>query len=372
MNIKEFLNKKEFQDIDKRLNDVREEIKNDSFNLSAISSYTSHLENFHSDVIAELLDPHGRHKRSSAFLHLFIDYLNTFESQIKKSDFDNAEVTREKGKIDIWIKDADSKKSIIIENKINDAGDMEDQLERYHDYAISKGFVVECVIYLTLNGNKNAPIANNQDLNKFFLNVSAFSNKQQDLYHGWIIPCYEASKNNDDCFSFIYQYGKLLKYLSQMGLDREIKDDFYEIINQENGLKKAKAIFELTANLEEYRADLFMERIGDYAPFTKIYRYKPWHWLFERFTENGISYKLDVHFDNGSARMDFWEPDENLDREDIAEKLDSIGLLEDFEEDGFGNGMYKEFVLVEGKSIRDVDDKLTQYVQSFFEKLRKP
>lgn len=155
-----------------------------------------------------------------------------------------------------------------------------------------------------------------------------------------------------------------------MGLDREIKNDFYEIVNQESGLDKIKAIMELANGLEEYRADVFREKVGNnYAPFKKIYRYKPWHWLFENFNDHGIIYKLDVHFYSGRARIDFWNPDGD-DKEIIEDKLDSIGLFEDFEENGFGNGMYKEFCITQEKLIKDVDEELVQYVLSLFEKLR--
>ncbi|MDL2228575.1 PD-(D/E)XK nuclease family protein [Odoribacter sp. OttesenSCG-928-L07] len=369
--MREFINHEKFDGIEKRIFDVKDYMDNNGFNLFTISSYGSHLENFHSDIIALLLNPKERHKLSHTFLDLFIKFLNSKGFCIQKDDYRNSEVLRETGRIDIWIKDSISKKSIIIENKINNAGDMDDQIERYYNYAIENGFSVDCVIYLSLNGNKIAPLTDNKEINDIILNVSAFSNNQDDLYHSWILGCYEVSKNNEDCSSFIYQYGKLLKHLSKMGIDKDIKNDFYEIVSQGTGLEKMKAITELANGLEEYRADLFIEKIGkNYAPFKKTYRYKPWHWLFENLIIDNILYKLDVHFYTGKVRIDFWNPNEDDDRSIIADKLDSIGLYEDFEEYGFGNGMYKEFVVSPIKSLKEIDNEVLQYIQVFFEKLR--
>ncbi len=370
MDIREFINQKKFIDIERQLSDITNHLDNNGFNLFTISTYTSHLENFHSDVIKLLLTPEGRHKSLYTYLDLFIHFINTNGGDVKQENYRNSIVSRETGKIDVWIRDNDSKKCIIIENKINNAGDQKDQLERYYNYAIGSGYHVDCIIYLTLNENKKAPLTSNTDINDLILNISAFSNSSNDLYNGWILPCYETSKNNEDCASFIYQYGKLLKHLSKMGLGREIKDDFYEIVSQNSGLEKAKAITELINGLEQYRADVFMESIGkDYLPFKKIYRYKPWHWLFENFIENNVLYKLDVHFDYGNARIDFWNPDEQ-DRDIITQKLAYVGLLEDFKEYGFGNGMYKEFSISINKSLKDVDEELAEYVKSLFRKLR--
>ena len=114
-------------------------------------------------------------------------------------------------------------------------------------------------------------------------------------------------------------------------MDKQIKDEFYSVINKEDGFKKTKAIAELVTKLEEYRADLFFTRVNnDYLPFRKIYRWRPNHWLYENFNDNGIVFKLDVHFHtDGSARIDFWNPNqtEETQRLNSSTKLNSIGLI---------------------------------------------
>ena len=69
MNIELFIAQKEFENIDKRLKNIQDEIQQNSYNLFTISSYNSYLENFHSDVIAILLNPDERHKQQNIFLN---------------------------------------------------------------------------------------------------------------------------------------------------------------------------------------------------------------------------------------------------------------------------------------------------------------
>lgn len=375
MNIEEFIHQTEFKNINKRLQNIQDELQINSFNLFTISSYNSYLENFHSDVIALLLNPNERHNQKNSFLNLFFDYLIELGIKINKADYALCEITREQGRIDIWIKDNTSKKSIIIENKINNAGDQENQLETYYNYALKSGFEIDSIVYLTLKGNKNAPLTDISELNEKIQNVSAFTNNQTDLCNGWLKKCYENSKDDEDSCSFIFQYLKLIKHLSQVGMDKQIKDDFYSVINKEDGFLKTKAIAELVAGLEEYRADLFATKISnDYLPFKKIYRWRPNHWLYENFNDNGILFKLDVYFNaDGSARMDFWNPNqpENTQKTNSSTKLKSIGLFEEFEFGGFGGGMYKVFSIENFENIEALDNEIYNFVKKLFEKLKE-
>lgn len=374
MNIESFLSQKEFKNIDKRLKNIQNEIQLNSYNLFTVSSYNSYLENFHSDVIAILLNPDERHKQQNIFLNLFLDYLISQGVELKKDDYILCDVTREQGRIDIWIKDNTSKKSIIIENKINNAGDQENQLENYFNYAKNTGFEIDSIVYLTLNGIKNAPLTDIDELNGKIINISAFTNNGNDLSNGWLLKCYENSQDEDNR-SFIFQYLKLIKHLSQVGMDKQIKDDFYSVINKEDGFEKTKAIAELVNKLEEYRADLFFTRINnDYLPFKKNYRWRPNHWLFENYNDNGIVFKIDVHFQSsGSARIDFWNPNqpEEVQKLNSSTKLKSIGLLEEFEDGGFGGGMFKVFDLDKYKNIEIIDNELYNFVKQLFYKLRQ-
>ncbi|NTD96363.1 PD-(D/E)XK nuclease family protein [Agrobacterium tumefaciens] len=373
MNLEEFLSEGAFDNIDERLKNIQAEIERNSYNLFTLSSYNSYLENFHSDVITMLLDSDERHGQRNVFLKLFLDFLIDKGANLNMDDYVLCEITRERGRIDVWIKDATSKKCIILENKINNAGDQENQLETYFNYAKRRGYVVDAVVYLTLNGIKHAPLTHLSELNSKMINIAAFTNTNKDLSNGWLQKCYQAVSDEDNR-SFIFQFIKLLKHLSQVGLDRQIKDDFYAIINKSEGFEKSKAIAELLAGLESYRTELFSSKVGnDYLPFRKIYRWRPNHWLFENYEDNGIIFKLDVHFHtDGSARIDFWNPGQSEEQQqvNVSTKLNSIGFLHEFKTGGFGGGMYKAFDLDNWTNIQAIDEALFLFVKRFFEMLK--
>ncbi|MDR0828736.1 MAG: PD-(D/E)XK nuclease family protein [Prevotellaceae bacterium] len=391
MNIREFINQDGLKDIGKRLKAVEDEYLNNTFNVFSFSTKNPRREEFHSEILAMLLNPDGIHKQNNLYLDLFIDYLNKLRPKLKinKDDFINSEVSteeslkhEEKGRIDIFIKNKKSMKAIIIENKINNATDMDNQLGRYYNDIIAEGYDVQCVVYLTPNKNKTAPRTDNGDLNNKIVNIAAYTNKHNDnnLFNGWLQSCIKKSEYNKDCFSFLYQYGKLLKQISNMATDRDIKDNFYEIINQKGGLENAQAISKYLNELEIYRADIFIEKIGEYSIFQKKYRHTTWQWCFELNIDTKIPYKLDVRFFRDIVTIDFWLNDggktnnetltEDYQKEIISKKLQEIGLLSDFNDNGFGGGMWKKFCVTDAKTIKDVDDEVLKYVEMFFEKLR--
>ena len=366
-----------FEDIVKEHKLAKCEKQNASFNLFTVSSYNSYLENFHSDIIATLLNPLGLHKRGHIFLNLFVAYINkSFDLDLK--DFQDAIVTRETGRLDIWIRDAKNKQSIIIENKINNAVDMEKQIDRYFYYAEQvRDYKVKAVIYLSLDGTKKAP-PTVENLESIVKNIGAFTSKSDDLASGWLEACLEKVLEDRDSFSFIHQYIKLLKQLANKNLETNVMEKFYDFLSTENGLKTVNTIVELKNKLELYRADQFAIAIPDYAPFNKQYRYKPNYWLYENFYEQPNNFKLDIQFlENGNASIVFWNPGVmgESGREALTQKLKAIDLLEEFEsETSFGDNGYTKYFRIgsDYKTIKEVDDALIKFTKNLMTKLKRP
>lgn len=377
IDIKDFILHKKFENIDKEIERIEREKQNNGFNLFTISSYNSYLENFHSDVIVLLLSPKERHLQKEKFFKLFLSFLiEKYGAIIDENNYQNYEVLREKGRIDIWIKDKISKRCIIIENKINDAIDMPNQIERYYDYASEKGYLVDNIVYLTLNGKKNAPKVGRKEIDDKIIDIVAFAQDEKNLCNGWLFNCYIEAKErkDDDSSTFIYQYIKLIKHMSLIVMDNELKKDFYEVVSDEQNREKARILVTLLNELQPYRMDLFMEKIGkDYAPFTKIYRYRPYHQLFEGYEEKEIVYKLDVHFYENESCLDFWCPNIEEDKctQFISDRLSRIQLLEEFRIGGFGGGMYKRFKIEDYHNIKEIDEAVYTFVHNFFVKLRE-
>ncbi|PXV61241.1 PD-(D/E)XK nuclease superfamily protein [Dysgonomonas alginatilytica] len=387
--MREFIYRPEFENLKGKLEKVKKEIEKSSFNIFSISSVNSHKENYHSDIIALLLDPLEKHKAGDTYLNLFFDFMiNSYGVDINKNNYCNVEIKIEnptdsmnlKGRIDILIRDSKSKHCIIIENKINNAGDTQNQLEKYYINETKLGYTVDSIVYLPLNQNKKAPFTDNNAINRLIVNLPAFSNKADDLYNGWILPCYKANINNS-ATSFIYEYSKLLKHLSQMGLDRNIKDEFYEIISEQGGWDRVKSIVELTNGLNEYRTDIFMEKLnGKYEPFKKMAQYRKNYWVFWGFSEEDNEYKLDIQFTDTGIQIDIWTPnkwfalkdedDKEQVRNIVRAKLKNINYYDGFMEFGYGNGMYKVFTLQENQGIKDFDNEVLVYIQGFLKELK--
>ena len=248
MDIRNFILHQKFENIDKAIERIERERQNNGFNLFTISSYNSYLENFHSDVIALLLSPKERHLQKEKFFKLFLSFLKEkYNAIIDENNYQNYEVLREKGRIDIWIKDKISKRCIIIENKINDAVDMPNQIERYYDYASKKGYLVDSIVYLTLKGKKNAPKVGREEIDSRVIDIIAFSQDERNLCYAWLSDCYREAKmeKDDDSSTFIYQYIKLIKHLSLIVMDNELKKDFYEVVSDEQNRKKAQILVSL-------------------------------------------------------------------------------------------------------------------------------
>lgn len=255
-----------------------------SFNLFTISSYTNHIENFHSDIIATLLNKEGDHKENDWFLKQFITYLyNLPHVNIIKQDFKNACVMREQGRLDIWIKDEASRKAIIIENKINNAPDMDDQLDRYFHYSKNlQGYDVELIIYLSIDGLKFAP-KTSLGIDHLVRNIGAFTGSSDDLVSGWLFNCLD-DRISEDSYSFIYQYISLLKTLSSKNMENDLMEKFYQLFSDEKIHEDIHNLMQMKGSLHSYRADRFAKLIGEhYAPFKKKLKYKSNYYLFEKY-----------------------------------------------------------------------------------------
>jgi hypothetical protein len=351
-----------------------------AYNLFTLSTYNSHLENFHSDIIASLLSPVGMHGEGAIFLNLFIDYLNNnYDASIDKAWYANAEVIREKGRIDIWIRDMVSRHCIIIENKMNDAGDMDEQLSRYFGYALSQQYTVDATVYLSLDGLKKAPLMDGMQA-RLLYNVGAFTNQYNDLVSSWLEPCYQSGQN-ENSRSLIFQYIKQIKHLNYIAMSKDTMQKFYEFISKAEQHAAARTINQLSAEIGTYRRDLFHQKWNnDFAPFKKIHRliqYGNCGSLFENFLWGEYNFKLDIYFENnGSALVRFWLPDIKHDnergRDECMRVLREVGMDEGFkiEYPERGNSMVaKTFFFTESSNMIDIDKDVYLFVKELMSKL---
>lgn len=137
-----------------RLQRVRKQYAIDTalgFNIFTSISDLYRRENLHSDILALILHPQTDRIGTSKNAKILVELLETKFSEQQKILLQcnqNLVVEREKGRVDVLIHD--NAYALIIENKINEARDQNDQLPRYVEYCDGKNLTVEAIIYLPL------------------------------------------------------------------------------------------------------------------------------------------------------------------------------------------------------------------------------
>ena len=108
------------------------------YNINVIDELHAN-ENAHSRILCKLLqyqDIEGRYRILESLLH----YISSNKQEFSRISFDKPEITQEKERIDLWIRDQNTKFAIIFENKVQGAIDQDQQLGRYIDVTKRYGF----------------------------------------------------------------------------------------------------------------------------------------------------------------------------------------------------------------------------------------
>ena len=218
------------------------------FNAFALVSNTYYKENFHSDILAAILNPLSEHGEGVLFLKQFLTFIADVAMSKGKKELAKAiaslyvdeqvRVVREEGRIDIKI-EAETW-AIIIENKINGAGDMPRQIPRYIEDIGKSEKNVKAVVYLTLSEEKN-PNKNEwkdedaQKVDSLLIPIIGFSEDAsiKNLVVGWLRPCQLSAKQFETRAVFA-QYERLIKHQAGETMDN---NELKEIINTIGELK---------------------------------------------------------------------------------------------------------------------------------------
>lgn len=115
-----------------------------------------HIEKYHSNFIAYLLDPTGLHGFGDKFLTVFLDQLGITLTTLKGIVIEREHSTHNGRFIDIVLKQG-NEIPLFIENKVG-SSELYDQMKDYFEYACKFNNLVG--IYLTLNGSYPKSISN--------------------------------------------------------------------------------------------------------------------------------------------------------------------------------------------------------------------
>ena len=246
------------------------------FNAFALVSDTYYRENFHSDVIRAILDPRSGHGEGVLFLEKFVKFI----SAEAKTDVlakalrevvvnDSVEVVREEGRIDVKIKSESPKWTIIVENKINGASDMERQIPRYIEQCRERGENVVAVVYITASV-KGLPSQDGWKVNDdimvepLLVPVIGYSETQsvRNLAEDWIGPCALAA-HGFHAKAILEQYAELLRHQSGETMNQdEIRNVMSSMAQNDIQYSELLRVLQgMPHTLAEIVANRFRERV---------------------------------------------------------------------------------------------------------------
>ncbi len=184
----------------RRLFDRHEAARVEPFNVFSVLRSAADEVNLHSRFLTALLDhrqlPEGKRQNLKDFLNVF---------GIDGIDHDNTTVEREKGYIDILIRDQFVKRAVVIENKIW-AADQDRQLQRYKEQMEDAGYQVMRILYLTPDG-RDASVESAGELK--YLRVSYRSHLPP-----WLKRCQQRAYDEPALRESIAQYLRLIEKLT--------------------------------------------------------------------------------------------------------------------------------------------------------------
>ena len=271
-------------------------------NLFELISDYYYRETLHSNILHAFLDPAGKHQAQHTYLYLFLEFLRTQHSvKIDLAHYCKVVVEKEKGRIDILIRDEVSKRAIIIENKINGAADQHRQLPGYLEYLEKKGYTCDAIVYLRLTegagpDTKGWTNHDRRQVEAVLRIVCAYdgSEGEKALVNGWILKC-AAVASDPDTKHILGQYGAIIKKLGGDLMNKPSMEQFYSIIMKDNNFKTALSLKQMLDELVTYRVqrivDLFQ---SDRSPFHRVWPY-----------ENGALFS-DLPFENGMLQICVW------------------------------------------------------------------
>ena len=256
----------EKENIERYKDILKKQDKKLDFNIFDIITDKWKKENFHSEILKFLLENY------EVFFNNFLELINIKD----KKEYLNAEITNEEARIDILIKS--EKKAIIVENKINLAKDMPEQLFRYYNECkYSKGLEVDRIVYLSPNSSKEPADDSVKEIPKELIKtIVGFDGSENDL-----VSCLEKSrdklkenlektKNNLDSENFnklffINHYIEILKRTGVGDMSEVELKFFKEVIEKyktdKDIFKKINYIGEMYNNLLEIKNKYILENI---------------------------------------------------------------------------------------------------------------
>lgn len=331
--------------------------ENYPFNIFELISDIYYRENFHSDIIAQLL-------RNEIILKNFLDFIG-----VDKSKYENCEVEREESKIDILIKT--EKNCVIVENKLNWAKDMPEQLFRY--YGICKdnyGLEVDKIVYLSPNSWKQPEEQSIKEIPKELIKIIVGYDGENNDFYTMVLQKSLEEMNNKEPKEWLLLLEHYLKILRQTGVTKmdTLTKKFYEKIKEEpQEYEKIKLIVDMYNNLTTTRANSLISKFIN----GKIWGNPPFVYFDFYIKDKRKNYAINIFvnkYDYSNLYLYSRENDREKfeqDNKDIEAWLKKHNLFEGFEKDEtWYNEWNKNFKFPEEENeLYDFTEKLIECLE---------
>ena len=274
--------------------------ENYPFNIFELISDIYYRENFHSDIIAQLL-------RNEVILKNFLKFIGVDESAYK-----SYEVSREENKIDILIKT--EKNCIIVENKLNWAKDMPEQLFRYYNECKNnKKLEVDKIVYLSPNSSKKPEDDSVKEIPKELIKIIiGYDGESEDFYTMVLEKSLKEMNNNEpkEWLLLLEHYLKILRQTGETKMDKLTKEFYDKIVNDGKEYEK----IELIATMYN---DLIKTRINNLASEFSGENYNNECFYRDFYSEKrGLSYAIDIYIYNDKSLLFLFSREEGTATED--------------------------------------------------------
>lgn len=250
-----------------------------TFNIFSVISDQYQKENLHSDIIRAIIGQESDCLKSKHIMKEFLKFIginqdscfcNSSEIIIQREYSTSTNEDCDKGRVDLLIYDDDN--AIILENKVNGAPDMENQLAKYYEQLHNEGKKILKIVYFTLNdsdGPKNFDQYSKpyqkyiKKIKEKLICISAVSEKKDKSFSDFLRNL-RLDKESDIEIKkvFLSQYCQLLDSLGgrNLMLETEIKC-LEEIFNDESMVQKVNNFVDLWDKRFEFIGDSVFSKI---------------------------------------------------------------------------------------------------------------
>ena len=371
--IKELLNR--LAPIIKESEEKQEKRMETGFNLFYLISDHYYRETFHSDIIAALLSPKEKHGEGNLYLNLFLDMIG-----VDKSNYQDAKVHKEYGtndgtlggRIDIFI-EGGNKHCVVVENKLNNAGDTYKQLPKYYHYLDNNKYNIDKFVYLPLNPYKTPDKSDWSDEERIFIDgklkiLPAFLEGEPNLIDNWL-EIAEKKTENEDARFIIKQYVTVLRNLTNSIMNAKSLKSFYNEMIEGDNLKTALSVRDMLNDLPEYMAKRIVDEFSsNYEPFEKVFLFSTSSKkaaVLHEAKKNDISFSVDIYCNELGYEIVFFNRQGNIPEEDFANLKNSLkDALNGFEKRPNVNNQY------ELRLGFNEEDKVHSFIKELLNKLR--